>query len=782
MSKARKKRPFCVGQILRHSSTGSSSREVENEAEECCLSCGMKQESGSILDHCSHSFCSSCLKEHVSGGIIQGHRSIKCPECGETLRSCEVRSVLEGECRLLGLYERQKKRPFSIPRFLLSPHASSKSKALVPPPPKDVPESEEKEEFKDEDPDLCCLCLWENQTEKFKSLMNCSHSFCFECLKIYARTEIQDGRVSLKCPKCPESMHPNDVETCVDGNTKLLSLYESLTLRKVLSCDPDVRWCPAPDCVYAVIAAGCASCPKISCEWCPASFCYHCKAEWHPNQTCDDAARSSSRRCVSSSTTSLSDVKSCPRCSVLIVKMDDGSCNHMTCSVCEAEFCWLCMKEISSLHYLSPSGCTFWGKKPWSRKKKLLCQLGTLVGAPLGIALLASISIPAMVIGIPIWTGTKLHQHYRRANKHKRNCIISTGVIASIIISPFMAAVAVGIGVPVLFVYVYGVVPIILCSSEECGLSNSENAVKIDIDEEVHYKPVNVLCNQNPSIGEVSLGASLGSASHLERENRGEVDRESASNTAVAGTSICGSIASSYLCQQRLEVGADVHSRKKFSYSTERLSGGDSSIDNNSTRAVLSCKFGDSQSMISNGDNLSMAHTNGTTDDQISLHSLPTQNSSNHHSNRLNNVIQNANHPSKTPRSVSPVSFASGDELIQGAMRRSARYRKLHLDKQISENSSLLSMEDYGSERVRFDDNVSFIDDAQNNNNNFRVSNEARVDENEENKPVKHQDPKEVSDDKMKTVAAGGAEGLSPDMCRKKLIRNDINNVTIVKI
>ena len=51
------------------------------------------------------------------------------------------------------------------------------------------------------------------------------------------------------------------------------------------------------------------------------------------------------------------------------------------------------------MHYLSPSGCTFWGKKPWSRKKKLLWQLGTIVGAPVGIALIAGISIPAMVIG-----------------------------------------------------------------------------------------------------------------------------------------------------------------------------------------------------------------------------------------------------------------------------------------------------------------------------------------------------------------------------------------------
>lgn len=46
------------------------------------------------------------------------------------------------------------------------------------------------------------------------------------------------------------------------------------------------------------------------------------------------------------------DIKPCPRCQVLIVKMDDGSCNHMTCAVCGAEFCWLCMKEISDLHYL----------------------------------------------------------------------------------------------------------------------------------------------------------------------------------------------------------------------------------------------------------------------------------------------------------------------------------------------------------------------------------------------------------------------------------------------
>ena len=390
-------------------------------------------------------------------------------------------------------------------------------------------------------------------------------------------------------------------------------------LRRILATDPDTRWCPRPNCTYAVIAAGCASCPRIECKHpgCGYAFCYHCKAEWHPDQTCD-AARAQRNQQIfgSSSAFSLesgavptastnsgpmgitsnagifSEVKACPRCQVLAVKNHDGSCNHMTCAVCGVEFCWLCMKEISDLHYLSPSGCTFWGKKPWSRKKKLLWQLGTLIGAPVGIALLAGISIPAMLIGIPGWVGRKISEHYKTANKHKRNVAVVGGVICSIILSPFLAGLAVSIGVPILLCYVYGVVPIALCRSEGCGVTTSSSGVKIDIDEDPPYRPAGLPGSSvaNPSIGEVSLGASLSMGSGCILENTGdnasrlEPDRESASNTAVAGASLTGSVTSAYIGamkaasaaaahkNHRLEVGVDVHPRKKFSFSSERLS------------------------------------------------------------------------------------------------------------------------------------------------------------------------------------------------------------------
>ena len=431
----------------------------------------------------------------------------------------------------------------------------------------------------------CPLCYCEVSSEQFPALRSCHHLSCVVCLQKYVRIEIQEGRVNLRCPhtQCSENLHPNDIEMLVGEDRSLLTLYESLMLRRVLAADPDTRWCPAPNCTFAVVATECATCPKINCEreGCDFSFCYHCKAEWHPNQTCDMARAQRQPLSGESGVVGGSELKVCPRCDVLIVKMDDGSCNHMTCAVCGSEFCWLCMKEISDLHYLSPSGCTFWGKKPWSRKKKLLWQLGTLVGAPVGIALIAGISIPAMIIGIPVWVGRKLHSRYQTAGKHKRNVLITSGVTASVIVSPFVASLAVSIGVPILLAYVYGVVPISLCRSGGCGVHTSTQGVKIDVDEEVPYTKAatDVTCGSrvaNPSIGEVSLGASLslGSGSHLDRVGctLTECDRESASNTALAGASLTGSVASSYIGHHRLEVGADVHPRKKFSFSSERLS------------------------------------------------------------------------------------------------------------------------------------------------------------------------------------------------------------------
>ncbi|XP_035756834.1 E3 ubiquitin-protein ligase RNF19B-like [Egretta garzetta] len=98
-------------------------------------------------------------------------------------------------------------------------------------------------------------------------------------------------------------------------------------------------------------------------EGCGTEFCYHCQHPWHPDGPCapmppapslanpaaqlahpEDAAHAEAE-----------DIKVCPRCSAFIMKINDGSCNRMNCTVCGCLFCWLCLQEISDVHFLSPS-------------------------------------------------------------------------------------------------------------------------------------------------------------------------------------------------------------------------------------------------------------------------------------------------------------------------------------------------------------------------------------------------------------------------------------------
>ncbi|WAR17206.1 RN19A-like protein [Mya arenaria] len=470
----------------------------------------------------------------------------------------------------------------------------------------------------------CPLCLIEHSVESFPEVSTCYHRSCLTCLQMYLRIEITESRVNIACPECAEKFHPNDIKDILQDNA-LMAKYEDFMVRRVLVSDPDARWCPAPDCGYAVIATECACCPKIKCErpGCNTDFCYHCKQIWHPNKTCDSAREE--RRSLrihrlldiprngslySHESDSQKDfIKPCPRCSAFIMKMNDGSCNHMTCPVCGSEFCWLCMKEISDLHYLSPSGCTFWGKKPWSRKKKILWQLGTLVGAPVGITLLAGIAVPAMIIGIPVFVGKKIHRRLENSTKHRHNLAIVGGVTASILFSPVVAGLAVGIGVPILLGYVYGVVPISLCRSGGCGVRKTNSGVRFEFEENETGIPSPMY--SAPSIGEASVGMNVslygGSGTHLDRAGTGrgdESDRDSASHRAIAGASLNGSMCGSTYAtvigmQTKLEVQAELESelptgkRASFSSASANFSIGDKSLgeksnigDDASTRAL----------------------------------------------------------------------------------------------------------------------------------------------------------------------------------------------------
>ncbi|XP_062890102.1 E3 ubiquitin-protein ligase RNF19B isoform X1 [Mobula hypostoma] len=453
----------------------------------------------------------------------------------------------------------------------------------------------------------CPLCLVRHPFENVPKIMTCHHRSCLDCLRQYLRIEITESRVNISCPECSERLNPHDIRMILNDQA-LMEKYEEFMLRRYLASDPDCRWCPAPDCGYAVIAYGCACCPKISCgrDGCGTEFCYHCKQLWHPNQTCDSARqqRAQSLQIRAKQTTVLNygqeagsgdEIKPCPRCEAYIIKMNDGSCNHMTCAVCGCEFCWLCMKEISDLHYLSPSGCTFWGKKPWSKKKKILWQLGTLIGAPVGISLIAGIAVPAMIIGIPVYVGRKVHSRYdgKKTSKHKRNLAITGAVTLSVIASPVIAAVSVGIGVPIMLAYVYGVVPVSLCRGGGCGVSAANGkGVKIEFDED--DGPITVAdawrALKNPSLGDSSVEGltSVLSTSGSPVDGVSVVQSncsETASFAALSGSTLSGGALAGSSVQHGSRLETRAGSQKQNKLHKDSISLGATS-DNASTRAM----------------------------------------------------------------------------------------------------------------------------------------------------------------------------------------------------
>nr|XP_057912903.1 E3 ubiquitin-protein ligase RNF19B [Doryrhamphus excisus] len=355
----------------------------------------------------------------------------------------------------------------------------------------------------DEHLEECPLCLLSQPRCRFPRLITCSHRTCSDCLRQYLRIEISESRVGIACPQCPETLAPLDVRTILDDRV-LLERFEEYHLRRFLAADPDTRWCPAPDCSYAVIAYGCAECPKLSCgrDGCNTEFCYHCRQLWHPNQTCDQARRQRARHGSGSKDASAlyvfneeaggdaEEIKPCPRCGAYIMKTNDGSCNRMNCTVCACQFCWLCMQEITDVHYLSPSGCTFWGKKPWSQTRKVLWQVGMLLGAPVVISLIAGIAIPVIIVGIPIYMGRKVHGRCKKNNisGSKHYLTVASGVMMSVFVSPVIAAVTVGVGVPLMLTYVYGVVPMSLCRNGWCRPnSESPDTHKIQLEDLASY-------------------------------------------------------------------------------------------------------------------------------------------------------------------------------------------------------------------------------------------------------------------------------------------------------
>lgn len=62
------------------------------------------------------------------------------------------------------------------------------------------------------------------------------------------------------------------------------------------------------------------------------------------------------------------------------MKTNDGSCNRMNCTVCACQFCWLCMQEITDVHYLRYRRLKRCGRSSYCSAKLTGCRPSQSLG------------------------------------------------------------------------------------------------------------------------------------------------------------------------------------------------------------------------------------------------------------------------------------------------------------------------------------------------------------------------------------------------------------------
>ena len=235
--------------------------------------------------------------------------------------------------------------------------------------------------------DICC----EDDAGLNTFSMKCGHRFCVNCYRQYLAQKIKDeGEAArIKCPGdgCNKIVDSKSLDLLVAEDLKARSVcntfdapllanlpyrYQVLLTRTYVDDKENLKWCPAPNCEYAV------ECPikqrdlstivpTVQCA-CRHQFCFGCTLNDHQPAPCS-LVKKWLKKCEDDSETAnwiSANTKECPKCHSTIEK--NGGCNHMTCRKCKHEFCWMCM-GVWSEHGTSWYNCNRFEEKSGSEAR-----------------------------------------------------------------------------------------------------------------------------------------------------------------------------------------------------------------------------------------------------------------------------------------------------------------------------------------------------------------------------------------------------------------------------
>jgi hypothetical protein len=249
--------------------------------------------------------------------------------------------------------------------------------------------------------------------------------------------------LSCPCPDCKTEVTIEDVRFLCDYDT--VAKYERFVVIASLKADPNIRWCPSPNCANG-IKVGNPPPAWLSCNLCKFEFCYSCLQPKHEGAECSKAALAALAARKEEDDKALESfkkwaeehqarVKPCPVCHSFIEKTE--GCNHMTCGniSCKHQFCWLCLGDYDNgthfndfennpncydkqfytptMEFLETAAYTPEHRRRFGRIAK---KIGIYVGVGMAVV---TLGVPAAVIGGPVYGCFKLHKRLKAKREAK---------------------------------------------------------------------------------------------------------------------------------------------------------------------------------------------------------------------------------------------------------------------------------------------------------------------------------------------------------------------------
>ncbi len=208
---------------------------------------------------------------------------------------------------------------------------------------------------------ICKICeeAIENEQEiKRNKCRYCLEIFCDYCYYNYLKESIIRGKPNVTCPNCIHILKEGKIiqklyETCNEYKSetpKLINILKKNILRVEILQNKNMRFCPIINCdSYAKRENendNFVKCLKGH------EFCFKCGKKWHKDEKCEneeeiDELFEKYKKKYNS--------KECPNCKIITNK--NGGCNHIKCTYCHIDWCWICGEIFKSTeeHYNNPN-------------------------------------------------------------------------------------------------------------------------------------------------------------------------------------------------------------------------------------------------------------------------------------------------------------------------------------------------------------------------------------------------------------------------------------------